>query len=111
METFVHETLSHPNLMYQLDRLEDDQQVTFVLPFMGGGDLLDAIPPEKGLQPDIAMSYSAQLLAAVACMHENGIAHRYASICLELNQAKLCGAIQDHGVERCVEDVSQFLPV
>lgn len=79
METRVHETLSHPNLVFLLHKYEDAHQVTFVLPYMGGGDLLDAIPPEEGLSLDAAMAYSRQLLASIVYLHGNGLAHRYIS--------------------------------
>jgi serine/threonine protein kinase len=80
MESYVHETLSHPNLIFQLDKLEEDDQVTFVLPYMSGGDLLDAIAPEQGLPRDMAVLYSKQLLTAVAYLHGNGLAHRHVPV-------------------------------
>jgi hypothetical protein len=80
MESYVHETLSYPNLIFQLDKLEEEDQVTFVLPYMSGGDLLDAIAPEQGLPRDMAVLYSKQLLAAVAYLHGNGLAHRYVHV-------------------------------
>lgn len=94
MERTVHRTVSHPNLMSLIDVHEDARQITLVLPYMAGGDLLDSIPADSGLESSVALSYATQLLAAIGHLHNNGFAHRYGHthICISTMSRKIRAA-------------------
>ncbi|PWN46204.1 Pkinase-domain-containing protein [Ceraceosorus guamensis] len=47
-----------------------------VLEFAEGGDLFDKIPPDQGVEEDLAHFYFMQLIAALEYCHGQGIAHR-----------------------------------
>eukprot|EP00123_Amoebidium_parasiticum_P001056 comp12047_c0_seq1/m.6753 comp12047_c0_seq1/g.6753 ORF comp12047_c0_seq1/g.6753 comp12047_c0_seq1/m.6753 type:complete len:334 (-) comp12047_c0_seq1:400-1401(-) len=79
-EELIHRKLSsvpHPNIAFLFDvDATKANEVTFVIEYAEGGDLLDHIPPNKGLPIDEAVSFAHQLLSAVAHMHSLGYAHR-----------------------------------
>jgi protein kinase A len=48
----------------------------YVMPFMEGGSLLTMLDKMKRLPEAVAQFYAAEIVLAVAFLHERGIVHR-----------------------------------
>jgi serine/threonine-protein kinase Chk1 len=82
-EVQVHRSLKNANILeflhYELLERGKTQHVPglyMLLELAVGGDLFDKIAPDVGVPEDLAKFYFAQLQAAVAFIHEKGVAHR-----------------------------------
>eukprot|EP00123_Amoebidium_parasiticum_P010886 comp20389_c1_seq1/m.25779 comp20389_c1_seq1/g.25779 ORF comp20389_c1_seq1/g.25779 comp20389_c1_seq1/m.25779 type:complete len:414 (-) comp20389_c1_seq1:36-1277(-) len=66
----------HPHIVKCIDVYEDGHKMTLILEYLQGGDLLDYIPPDEGLQVQEVLRFSEHLLCALVHLHDLGIAHR-----------------------------------
>jgi serine/threonine-protein kinase len=67
--------LNHPNIVTIYD-IDHDTGVDFIaMEYVHGRTLTQLIPP-RGLRPDQALKYAAQVAAALAAAHSAGIIHR-----------------------------------
>ncbi len=67
--------MQHPNIMPILDFGEVDGLAYIVMPYIGSGTLQDRLA-RGPLDPKEGSRIVAQLAAALACAHENGVIHR-----------------------------------
>lgn len=77
-EIAIHRALhDHANVVPLLDVFEDSSAIYMVQEMMHGGDLFTALKRERrGVSESVALDITAQILQAVAFMHERGFAHR-----------------------------------
>jgi calcium-dependent protein kinase len=68
--------LDHPNIIRLFEVYESSKLVTLVLEHCRGGELFRYLCREKSLRESTAASIMAQILSAVAYLHEAGITHR-----------------------------------
>lgn len=78
-EAIVHLKASeehHEHILCLLDVIDCGPYLKLVMPFLSGGDLLDAIPPDTGLDNSTAIKFATQMFSAISHLHALGIAHR-----------------------------------
>lgn len=77
-EIAIHRALyDHNNVVTLLDVFEDGSSIYMVQELMRGGDLFSALKRERrGVGERVALAITAQILQALAFMHERGFAHR-----------------------------------
>jgi serine/threonine-protein kinase len=69
-------TLNHPHIAPLLDSGETDYLLWFVMPFVAGESLRQALRRERMLPVDRAVRVAADVLDALGHAHEHGFAHR-----------------------------------
>ena len=69
-------TLHHPHIAPLLDSGETDYLLWFVMPFVAGESLRQALRRERMLPIDRALRVATDVLDALAHAHEHGFAHR-----------------------------------
>lgn len=69
-------TLNHPHIAPLLDSGETDYLLWFVMPFVAGESLRQALRRERMLPIDRALRIATDVLDALAHAHEHGFAHR-----------------------------------
>src|SRR5688500_14039435 len=68
--------MSHPNIMPVLEVCDDARHPHYVMPFHERGSLASMIPPNKGLDPGVALPIARQVADALAYAHSRGLIHR-----------------------------------
>lgn len=63
-------------LSYACSSLDTPRSVEIVMPYMPGGDLLEAVIPEVGMATELVLHYARQMFSAIAYVHGMGYAHR-----------------------------------
>jgi serine/threonine-protein kinase len=69
-------TLYHPNIVNCYDAFRDDRGLILIFEFSQGGTLQDEIRSTGGLPIEQVKSVGRQLISALSCIHERGLAHR-----------------------------------
>ena len=69
-------TLHHPHIAPLLDSGESDYLLWFVMPYLAGETLRQALRRERMLPIDRAVGVATELLDALGHAHEHGLAHR-----------------------------------
>ncbi|OAX40928.1 kinase-like protein [Rhizopogon vinicolor AM-OR11-026] len=75
-EISILEKLHHPNVCQMKEAFFENNSINLVLEYVDGGDLLDYIVRERGLDEPLAKHIMAQVCDALAYIHSKGIAHR-----------------------------------
>ncbi|MEX2292770.1 MAG: serine/threonine-protein kinase [Acidimicrobiales bacterium] len=75
-EVEVLSNLEHPNIVPLLAVLEEDDEVTLVMPYLTGGTLADRVARGGPLPPDQVEALAAALSGALAAAHRAEIVHR-----------------------------------
>lgn len=75
-EVEVLSHLDHPNIVPLLEVLEEDDEVTLVMPYLTGGTLADRVARDGPLAPDQVRHLADSLSGALAAAHRAGIVHR-----------------------------------
>eukprot|EP01135_Chromosphaera_perkinsii_P002206 Nk52_evm14s219 gene=Nk52_evmTU14s219 len=76
-EARIHKSMSHPNIVDLKETIVTDSHVVFVMEYLSGGDLFDAICPEEGMEDELkCKQYFTQIVDAIKYMHQNGFVHR-----------------------------------
>ncbi|OHS96494.1 CAMK family protein kinase [Tritrichomonas foetus] len=75
-EITIFSKLHHPNILKFIELLSDDDYVYLVLEYCVYGDMFRFISKNGGLSEKDAKIFVKQIIAAVAYIHELGIAHR-----------------------------------
>ena len=99
-------TLHHPHIAPLLDSGETDYLLWFVMPFVPGESLRQALRRERMLPIDRALRVATDVLDALAHAHEHGFAHRDIkpdNIVLSAEEAERGKAILvDFGIARAI---------
>lgn len=70
----------HPNIMEQLESIQDDSYFYIVMPFSCGGELFDVLDRASHFSEDRARQCFRQVLEAVEYLHSMGVVHRDISL-------------------------------
>lgn len=70
----------HPNIMQQIECVEDRENIYSVMPFCDGGELYDIIEAKGAINETMARYYFIQILQGVAYLQSRGVAHRDMSL-------------------------------
>ena len=75
-EVAVLTHLDHPNVVPLLEVLDEDDEVTLVMPYLTGGTLSDRVVRDGPLPPEQVEGLAQTLGGALAAAHRAGIVHR-----------------------------------
>lgn len=75
-EIALMKQLKHPHIVQLREVMQTQNHIYLVLELVTGGELFDKIVSSKRLSEDIARRYFQQLVMAVRCCHQAGVAHR-----------------------------------
>jgi calcium-dependent protein kinase len=75
-ETEIFLSMDHPNVVRLVDVYESEDQLSFVMECMEGGELFDQVVNQKVFADDDAAAVALQMLRAVDYMHRSGVVHR-----------------------------------
>ncbi|CAG9322911.1 unnamed protein product [Blepharisma stoltei] len=75
-EVKILRLLSHPNIIEVFDVYIDSKSLSIVTEYCRGGDLIDKINANNGIQENDAVVYMKQIVSAVKYCHSKGIVHR-----------------------------------
>ena len=69
---------SHDNVakVYEVTHDEMMLEATIVMEYCNGGDLIDMVAPDQGMEVQKALKYALEVAQALAHMHESGWVHR-----------------------------------
>ena len=70
----------HPNIMCQIECVEDRDNIYSIMPFCDGGELYDIIESKGAMTEPVARYYFIQILQAVLYLQYKGVAHRDMSL-------------------------------
>ena len=70
----------HPNIMSQIECVEDRDNIYSIMPFCDGGELYDLIETKGAMTEEQAKYYFVQILQGVAYLQYKGVAHRDLSL-------------------------------
>ena len=70
----------HPNIMCQIECVEDRENIYSIMPFCDGGELYDIIESKGAMTEPVARYYFIQILQAVLYLQYKGVAHRDMSL-------------------------------
>ncbi|KAJ5817554.1 hypothetical protein N7447_007562 [Penicillium robsamsonii] len=106
--TALHPT--HPNILPILDILHNEHdELCLVMPYCAGGDLNTLISRKGALPTQEADCIITQLLRALACLHNHGLAHRdvrLETVLLTANGAVKLAGFGDGHIRRIWEETS-----
>ncbi|KAI8386865.1 kinase-like domain-containing protein [Blakeslea trispora] len=75
-EPTILREISHPFLVNLWDAFQDDTHLFMVMDYVPGGELFSMLRKEKKFSEHTAKFYAAEVLLALAYLHENGIVYR-----------------------------------
>eukprot|EP01137_Pigoraptor_chileana_P002553 Opistho-2@41550 len=75
-ETWASRRLTHPNVVNLIETIDTVKYYVIVQEYLPGGDLFDAIVPDKGMPAHEAVEYFVQVVDGLRYMHEQNVAHR-----------------------------------
>ncbi|RCH79277.1 camp-dependent protein kinase catalytic subunit [Rhizopus stolonifer] len=75
-EPTILREISHPFLVTLWDAFQDDTHLFMVMDYVPGGELFSMLRKEKKFSEQTAKFYAAEVLLALAYLHENGIVYR-----------------------------------
>jgi serine/threonine protein kinase len=75
-------SLKHRNVVELKEVMNSNANVFLVLEFVDGRELYDAIVDKGQLDEVTSRSYFSQMVAGVAYLHSQGVAHRYTHVVL-----------------------------
>lgn len=75
-EVEVLSHLDHPNIVPLLEVLDEDDEMTLVMPYLTGGTLSDRVLRKGPLPPEQVVELAHALAGALAAAHRAGIVHR-----------------------------------
>lgn len=75
-EIAVLKLVDHPNIIKLKNVFETRRQISLVMSYVAGGDLLDRMQDRKKLEESVARSLVKKLLSAISYLHTRGIVHR-----------------------------------
>jgi len=99
--------LRHPNIIHLEDIFSDRWKVYLVMELSSGGDLFDRTVQKKRYSEKEALVVMRQILAAIAYLHEQNIAHRdlkLENILLASAHSDVDVKLTDFGLARQLED-------
>nr|AFD32691.1 cAMP-dependent protein kinase 4 [Mucor circinelloides] len=75
-EPTILREISHPFLVTLWDAFQDDSHLFMVMDYVPGGELFSILRKQKKFSEQTAKFYAAEVLLALAYLHENGIVYR-----------------------------------
>jgi len=75
-EPTILREISHPFLVTLWDAFQDDSHLFMVMDYVPGGELFSILRKQKKFTEQTAKFYAAEVLLALAYLHENGIVYR-----------------------------------
>eukprot|EP00163_Fabomonas_tropica_P033550 TRINITY_DN8891_c0_g2_i3.p1 TRINITY_DN8891_c0_g2~~TRINITY_DN8891_c0_g2_i3.p1 ORF type:complete len:277 (+),score=67.14 TRINITY_DN8891_c0_g2_i3:258-1088(+) len=105
-EIAIFKRVSHPNIVRFQELYEDDRKIHIVTELVSGGELLDRIVNQGSFSEKDAARVVAEMVKAVAYLHDQGIVHRDLkpeNILLASNEPNAPIKISDFGLSALVK--------
>ena len=105
-EPTILREISHPFLVNLWDAFQDDTHLFMVMDYVPGGELFSMLRKEKKFSEHTAKFYAAEVLLALAYLHENGIVYRDLKPENILIDARGHVKVTDFGFAKRVDDMT-----